>query len=441
MLKIYRKLTSIIQIPLAWLYSRQLILDKTLSAEERRQRFGIYSLKMLKNAPYDLWIHAASVGEVMAGAAILRSIKRIMPNTNVLLSVFTATGYQRATKELNDIAEVVLAPFDTPSAVEKAFQTIKPRIYAVIETELWPNTLLAAPRHGAKTVLLNARISNRSFGRYSRLTSLFTPILRQFDCICAISETYKNRLVQMGTNPDNIHVTGNAKFEALLNKPHNDTAHTMSNRLKLPLNAPIFVAGSIRGGEEELVMKAVSALKQTVPNLVVILAPRHMNRLPNLKQAAQQANISHINLTDLIKTEGIKNSPKNQDDGLMPSNSVILVNVMGMLFSIYSVATVAFVGGSLVPKGGQNPMEPAAWACPVLFGPHMENFEEAKEALNKTGGAIIVQNSTELAAVAKKILLTPSYRKEMGQKALNALKSLAQDSATRQAEFILRYLC
>lgn len=441
MLKIYRKLTSIIQKPLEWLYSKWPILDKTLGAEERRQRFGIYSSKMLKNAPYDLWIHAASVGEVMAGAAILRSIKRIMPNNRVLLSVFTATGYQRATKELNDIAEVILAPFDTPSAVGRAFQIIKPRIYAVIETELWPNILLAAHEYGAKTILLNARISNRAFGRYSRLTSLFTPILRQFDGICAISETYKNRLVQMGANPDKIQTTGNAKFEALLNNTHNDTAHTMRNRLRLPLDAPVFVAGSIRGGEEELVIEAVAHLRQAIPNLAVILAPRHMDRLPNLKQATQQINISYINLTDLMETDDAKNSPKNQKDRLTTSNPIILVDVMGMLFSIYSVATVAFVGGSLVPKGGQNPMEPAAWACPVLFGPHMENFEEAKEALDKTGGAVIVQNSTELAAVAKKILLTPSYRKEMGQKALNALRTLAQDSATRQSEFILRYLC
>lgn len=441
MLTIYKTITSMIQTPLKWLYQEWPSGDNPSMLEEKKQRLGNYPNGIIKNAPYDLWMHAASVGEVSAASAILRAVKKLMPEVKLILSVFTSAGYQRAMQELNDIAEIIFSPLDIPAAVGSAFQAIRPKVYAIIETELWPNTLLSAHKHGVKTILLNARISNRSFNHYLWLKPLFKPILNNLDWICAISETYKNRFIQLGANPHKIDITGNAKFEALLHKTDSNTPQGIRNLLRLDLNQPVFIAGSIRGGEEEQVMEAASLLKQAIPHLAIVLAPRHMNRVSTLKQAAAQANLSYLNLTDLIEKEKGNQNDQKRNNGILNSNPVIIVDVMGMLFNLYSIATVAFVGGSLVPKGGQNPMEPTAWACPVIFGPHMENFEEAKEALEKTGGAATVQNPTELAKLAKKIILTPSYRNEMGKKALNALKNLSQDSATRQAKHILRFLC
>jgi 3-deoxy-D-manno-octulosonic-acid transferase len=437
MLHLYQNITFILEGPVKWLYCRQSPLIHILTFEERQQRFGIYSSHILQNAPYDIWMHAASVGEVSAASAILHAVKRMAPETRLLLSVFTVTGYRYAMKELTGIAQVVLAPFDLPRAAGDAFKAIQPRIYASVETELWPNMLLSAKRRGIRTVLLNARISNRSFGRYMRLKTVFGPILQQFYGICAISETYKHRLIQLGAIPDTIHVTGNAKFEGLLHKTDSHKAQEMKKRLHLSKDAQILVAGSIRGDEVQETARAIALLKQTLPTLWVFLAPRHLNRLSDLKTACEQAAIPFITLSDLENIVECKPDTPCEESHVTP---VILVDRMGLLFSLYSIATVAFVGGSLVPKGGQNPMEPAAWACPVLFGPHMENFEEAKEALLRTEGAFEIKDARELADNAIKLLSDAQYRNKIGRNALKGLQKIAIDAATHQAEYILMCL-
>lgn len=437
MLTLYKNITSLLEGPVTWLYFKGSRLLNSANLEETQQRFGRYSPQILQNSTYDIWMHAASVGEVSAASAILHAVKRMAPDTRVLLSVFTVTGYRYALKELYGIAGVVLAPFDLPRAVNNAFNTLKPSIYASVETELWPNLLLSAKRHGIRTVLLNARISNRSFGRYLRLKAIFSPILQQFHGICAISKTYKDRLIQLGAFADRIHVTGNAKFEGLLHRVDSCTAKEMQKRLRLSEDARVFVAGSIRGGEEQEVAKAIAHLKQALPNLWVFCVPRHLDRLSSLKTACEQAGVSYIMLSDL---ENITEDNPQKSCKELHITPVILVNSMGLLFPLYSIAAAAFVGGSLVPKGGQNPMEPAAWACPVLFGPHMENFEEAKEALLQAEGALEVKNAQELAESAIKLLSDTEYRNKIGQNALYGLQKIATNAATRQAEYLLRCL-
>jgi len=427
MLKIYQNITSILERPMTYLYTGKGIPNHLLRHEERDQRFGL--LRHIQG-PYDIWMHAASVGEVAAASAILHAIKRLSPETKILLSVWTHTGYSYAIKELRKIVDVVLAPFDLPLAVYRAFKTIRPRIYALLETELWPNTLLAAQRYGIPVILLNARISKRSFRGYMRLKPLFSPLLQRFQGICAISQTYKDRMVQLGAASEIIQVTGNAKFEGLLTKTNPVTVQETKRLLGLNDDSRVFVAGSIRGGEEQEVAKAVAALQKAVSNLLVILVPRHLNRICHLQRACDKAHLAHITLDRLL----------DEKKGQLSFRPVILVNRMGLLFSIYSIATVAFVGGSLVPKGGQNPMEPAAWACPVFFGPHMENFEEAKEALEATGGALEVRNAEELAEAAKRLLLNSAYRDQMGKNALIGLQNIAQNAATSQAAYILKCL-
>ncbi len=436
MLHLYQNITSLLERPVKWLYFKQNRLN-TLIIEEKQQRFGVYSPHILQKAPYDIWMHAASVGEVSAASAILHAVKGMAPKTRLLLSVFTLTGYRYAMKELHDISNVILAPFDLPHAADSAFNAIHPRIYATVETELWPNLLLSAKRHHVKTVLLNARISHRSFGRYQRLKAIFKPLLQQFYGICAISNTYKDRLIQLGATSDRIYITGNAKFEGLLHKIDAHTAQEMKKHLHILEDANVFVAGSIRGDEEQEIVKAMTLLKQTFPGLWVFCVPRHLHRIPSLKTACEQAGISCITISDLENTNESKLHSISEEYRITP---LILVDRMGLLFSLYSVATVAFVGGSLVPKGGQNPMEPAAWACPVLFGPHMENFEEAREALLQTNGALEIRDADELAEKAIKLISNTQYRNETGRNALMGLQNIAQGAATRQAEYILKCL-
>lgn len=437
MLHTYQKISSLLERPVKWLYFKQSRVN-TSTIEERQQRFGVYSSHILQNAPYDIWMHAASVGEVSAASAILRAVKGMAPEARLILSVFTLTGYEYAIKELHGISNVILAPFDLPHAADSAFNAIQPRIYATVETELWPNLLLSAKRHGVKTVLLNARISNGSFGRYLLVKRIFKPLLQQFYGICAISNTYKNRLIQLGASPNRIYVTGNAKFEGLLHKINTNTPQEIKKRLHILEDAKVFVAGSIRGDEEQEAAKAMALLKQTFPTLWIFCVPRHLHRLSSLKTACKQAEIPYITLSDLENmSEFNKAHSFHEECSITP---VILVDRMGLLFSLYSVATVAFVGGSLVAKGGQNPMEPAAWGCPVLFGPHMENFEEAKEALLQTKGALEIRDAHELAETAIKLISNAEYRNETGQKALMGLKNIAQGAATRQAEYLLSCL-
>ncbi len=377
--------------------------------------------------PHDLWIQAVSVGEVAVAEAIIAAIEKKAPALKVLVSSSTPAGYARALSSIGRRCPVIPYPLDFPQVVRRITAAVRPSVYACLEAELWPNLIRSVRRMGARTVLMNARISARSFPRYRMFRPVFRPVIAGFSRICAISEVHAARLAELGADRERIVVTGNAKYEGLLSRPSEARREALRKRLGIGEETPVLVAGSLRKGEERYLVQVSVHLKDRHPDLVIFLVPRHPKRVPSFVKALDSAGLGYQNWSS-IEMEGVRKS------------DLVLVDVIGPLFDLYGLATAAFVGGSLVPKGGQNLMEPAAWGCPVISGPHTENFEEARRSLEGSGGGIFVEDIEEMESSLDGILRSRERRESMGQAARLALEGLSQGSATRQAEILLHVL-
>lgn len=390
-------------------------------------RLGLLSGEARSIDRPDIWLQAVSIGEVGVAEALVRALDRQAPGLKILLSTSTAAGFVRAQAALGDRCPVIIYPLDFPQVVRRLAREIRPKVYAALETELWPNLIQAVRDIEGHVVLLNGRISALSFPWYRRLKALTSPVLSSFTKICAISEVHAQRLAVLGAPPERILVTGNAKFEGLLERPVPAKAACLRERFRIGPEAYIWVAGSLRGGEEVPVVEACGILRRKWPRLVVFLVPRHLKGVQCLERALDRERVVYQLWSDIeVSEERI--------------SSVVVVDVMGPLFDLYGIADVAFVGGSLVPKGGQNVMEPASWACPVLYGPHTDNFEDARSCLDRHGGGREVQGGETLAVAVSELLSEPERRQEQGRLARSALEDLAGGAATRQAEVLLDVL-
>jgi len=377
--------------------------------------------------PQDIWLQAVSVGEVGVAEALVQAIDRQVPRLKILISTSTPAGFARATSSLGSRCSVIPYPFDFPQVVRHMVKEVRPRVYACLETELWPNLIEAVRQFGGKTVLLNGRISVRSFPRYLKILSITRPLFAGFSKICAISEIHADRMAALGAPMDKIHITGNAKFEGLLSRPDSDRLEGLRRRLGISESMNVFVAGSIRGGEEKEVIAAYKLLCTKWPDLIFFLVPRHLKKVAAIEGTLKAENIVYQLWSDLEMEQ-------------QRSAKVVLVDLMGPLFDLYGLATVAFVGASLVPKGGQNLLEPAAWGCPVIYGPHTEDFEEARMVLESHGGGQEVNSGKNLADVVNSLFEKPIQRKVQGKNARSALESLANGVATKQADILLQVL-
>jgi 3-deoxy-D-manno-octulosonic-acid transferase len=390
-------------------------------------RLGHLSNHVAAAGPQDLWLQAVSVGEVAVAEALVQAIDRRAPELKILISVTTPAGFARAMSSLGARCSIIPYPLDFPQTVRRMTREVRPRVYACLETELWPNLISTVRQFGGKTVLLNGRISARSFPRYLRLLSITRPLLAGFSKICAISDVHANRLAALGAPMDRILVTGNAKFEGLLSRPDPGRMIGLRNRLGIEESTKIFVAGSLRGGEEKEIMYAHDLLRSRWRDMIFFLVPRHLKRVSSITSMLNKKDVPYQLWSELevnqYRTEG-----------------VIVVDVIGPLFDLYGLATVAFVGGSLVPKGGQNLMEPAAWGCPVIYGPHTDNFEEARITLESHGGGQEVANGKDLAESVDRLFEEPLKREELGRLAHSALEDLSRGVAAKQTDILLQVL-
>lgn len=421
----YERLTSILfhaTRPL-WLWYSRIEEDDAMWPG----RLGKTAGKIIASGPHDLWIHAVSVGEVAVAEAILNTVNAEAPSVRVIVSSTTPAGYARAVSSFGKRSPVIPYPLDFPQVVHKMARAVRPSVYACVETELWPNLIRAVRGVGARTVLLNARISERSFPKYRRIRPLIRPVLSGFSRICAISEKNARRLVELGAPEDRIIVTGNAKYEALLHRPSGKRREALMERMGIGEDETVFVAGSLRGGEEQPVVKALSDLRGRWPDLVSFLVPRHPKRVPAFMAALSGSGIGYQLWSEI-------------DIGAERKEKVVLVDVIGPLFDLYGLATVAFVGGSLVPKGGQNLMEPSAWGCPVVFGPFTGNFEEASAALEKTGGGMVVEDAGGMCHTLDRLFSDRERRLAMGAAARRTLEEIGSRSASGQAGVLLDVL-
>jgi 3-deoxy-D-manno-octulosonic-acid transferase len=341
------------------------------------ERFGF-------GAPLDgetIWIHAVSVGEVQAAEPLVRQLIKRHPGHRLVLTTVTPTGRARARQLFGDRATLRYVPFDLPGSVSRFFDRVRPRLAIILETELWPNLYAVCGRRNVPLVLASARMSPRSIGRYRRLVPLFRQALSNGIVIAAQSEADAERFRSIGAPAERTHVAGNIKFDF---EPPHDVE--LRGRRWREQNAPdrmVWVAGSTHEGEEELVLAAHRQVLKRFPAALLVLVPRHPNRFDSVRE--------------LLARRGERAAYRSSGARIAPSDSVMLGDTMGELMMFYAAADVAFVGGSLVPIGGHNLLEPASVGLPVLTGPHNFNSEEIAQLLLDAGAARSVTDSLQLA--------------------------------------------
>lgn len=380
-----------------------------------RQRFGFGE----PLEPHGIWVHAVSVGEVQASAALVSTLRERYPQVPIIVTTLTPTGAERARVLFKDLAHVRYIPFDLPGSVRRFFNRVQPRLAVIFETELWPNLYHECGRRRIPLVLASARISQRSASRYSRLGNLFRDALSRGIVIAAQGEGDADRFRSLGADPQHTHVTGNIKFDFGL--PPDIAARGRRLRERYGAARPVWVAGSTHAGEEEMILEAHRLVRRAHPRALLVLAPRHPTRFSEV--------------VDGLRREGVRFVQRSQDrealevsapaDPSVPTDSnmsaaaatadVLLVDTLGELLDFYASADVAFVGGSLVPIGGHNLLEPAALGIPVLTGPYNSNGEDIARMLVARGAAEVVQDTSELGRRVDLLLSDPDERARIGE--------------------------
>ncbi|MEN8141234.1 MAG: glycosyltransferase N-terminal domain-containing protein [Thermodesulfobacteriota bacterium] len=385
--------------------------------ESLAQRQGRYPFKRPQGTPR-IWLHAASVGEVQVIRAILPHLQALCPQATLLVSTLTETGHKLARETLE--ATCFFAPLDAPGPVRRALDHIRPHLYVAVETELWPNLLTAARAGGARLLLINGRLSARSTGRYQRLKGVTKPLLQGFTTISCISAADRDRYQSLSDRQD-IEVTGNAKYDLNPPEPIAELARRYRQRLAMTKGQRLLILGSTHTGEEEQFLAQLPRLQAEIPGLVTLIAPRHLQRVAEVAELGRQHNQPCVLYSKVKVGEG--------------SPSVIILDSMGELSSLYAAATYIFCGGSLVAKGGHNIFEGAIMAKPVFIGPHMADFRDAVQLLGPGGGLIQVNNCQE--CVTEIIHLACDQSRYDNISAANRTIALAQQGAARrQAEII-----
>ena len=347
------------------------------------QRLGLYGKDDLcKTDGPTIWLHGASVGEIKAAELLLGKIAKWFPEANLVVTAVTEQGFKMAQQTLGNKATCLMAPLDLPGASSRAIRAIRPDIYLCLETELWPNTLAGLHKSGAACFLLNARLSEKSFRRYRHFGGFSRQVLGAFSGISAITSGDAERLLALGAPADRVTVGGNVKYDLPPIPNPEDIRREWQHLLGLTVNTPALVAGSTHSGEELLLLEVFRALKTKLPGLILILAPRHLNRLDSISTELSVAGAAHDLLSQVRKSGRF--------------NNIIVVDSMGDLATLYAVATYIFCGGSLIERGGHNVIEAARWSRPVFYGPSMRDFSDAKELLETGGGGFQVGSTAEL---------------------------------------------
>jgi 3-deoxy-D-manno-octulosonic-acid transferase len=364
------------------------------------ERLGIYgrSVRAALAGARPLWIHAASVGEVLAAKELIASIKARFPERKIVLSTFTTTGREMA-RQIAGADACVLLPLDHPWFVRRALTVLDPAALVLLETELWPTLLRLCYRRGIPIVLLSGRISPASFRRYFRLRAFFSRVLRSFAAIGMQTQEDAERIERLGADPERVSVTGNLKRAA---QPHGAVIKTRAGGLALKRSnaSSIVVAGSTHRGEDEILLDAFRELKKKFPALLLVLAPRHPQRFADVER--------------LLKESGVRYVKRTEMNG-RPVSDVLFLDTLGELPEFYAIADLAFVGGSLVAAGGHNVLEPARCRKPVFFGPFTANFSHIVKELKICGGGIEVAGKDDLVREIARLLSDPAEARKVGE--------------------------
>lgn len=371
------------------------------------ERFGFIDparLAPLRGGGPVIWVHAVSVGETIAAKPLLAGLKRRFPGCRILLSQVTETGREIA-DGIKDADVTLYFPFDFGFAVRRALRLVDPALVVIVETEIWPNFLRAARTMAIPVMLANGRISDRSFPRYQRFKRLLAPVLDDFASFCMQSDEDARRIREMGGDPRRITVARNLKYDLPAKRIADEERSRLAAEYRLPPGVPVIVAASTHAGEEETVIAAYQRLLRET-SCLLILVPRHPPRRNEVEE--------------LLRREGMPFTRRTALEGRsarFAPGETLLVDTVGELMRLYACADLVFVGGSLVPVGGHNLLEPASLGKPTLFGPYTSNFREIASLVQESGAGVKIADREELFPVLKRLLGDEGERLRLGENA------------------------
>ena len=385
------------------------------------ERFGFVASPQRRDK--HIHFHAVSVGETLAAVPMIKSLSQAHDDWRISISVSTPTGREQAQKHLVGLAEISYLPFDTPGAVQRFLDRVKPDLMVMVETELWPNLVHQCHKRKISTLLMNGRMSAKSAQSYLKMASLTKQMMSEIDLVLAQFSEDKNRFIELGCAAESVVTSGNLKFDANLSEQVKSRAQMLRSDWQLQ-DRPVWIAASTHLGEEEIILELHKKLLLDLPNLLLILVPRHPERRPEIESLIVDQNLKAVVRSEI-----------DEHAVLGAENSVMLVDTLGELNLFYGLSDLAFVAGSLIPHGGHNPIEPALWKLPVLTGQHCHNFMEITDQLVCAGSLIQCADKQELFGHLYELLQNPERRQQMGS-AADQVIAQNQGSLDRQRQQI-----
>lgn len=346
-----------------------------------------------------VWIHAVSVGETLAAAPLIRALLEQHPDTPLVVTTTTPTGSERVRALFGDRVTHVYCPWDLPGALARFFRAFDPRLVLVMETELWPNMVAVARRRGVPVMLVNGRLSEKSCRGYARLGALTRGMVSSLERLLVQTDEEAGRFRRLGATAGSVIVTGSIKFDLDIGAPVRDQAAALRRAFG---ERPVWIAASTHAGEDAVVLEAHRRVRDTLPDALLVLVPRHPERFAEV--------------ADKVKAFGLACARRSEGESAV-GKAVYLADTMGELLMLFGTADLAFVGGSLVPVGGHNLLEPAAWEIPVLTGPRLHNFQRIAELLDDAGGMGRVHDAVELSNAVAALLADDERRRRQGRAA------------------------
>lgn len=400
-----------------WLKER---LSRYSSDEQKRGSAEGRETFELPNFRKTIWVHAVSVGEVIASIPLIQEMMRKTPSVQVILTTVTDTGQKVAKERLAGSVRIFYLPFDLPSCIRRFIEMVRPYLYISIETEIWPNLFRLLKKEGIPILIMNGRISKDSFKGYRKILFFMKRIFDNVDLFCMQEAIYGERIKALGISEDRIRITGNFKFDIRIDEYRHDWVNY--------LHRPVILAGSTHEGEEDMILKAYERLKKDIGDMALIIAPRHPERFGEVEEIIKKRGLRYINrsrIDDIVDITTLRDT------------SVILVDVIGELASLYSACDIAIIGGSFSARGGHNPLEPAFWGKPILCGEDMSNFPFIDEFYRNE--AAIRTSEYNLYNDLKRLLLSEEERTNMGMRAKKIYREKA-GAIIRSIEILESYL-
>ncbi len=376
------------------------------------QRLGYLPVSFNVDGDESIWIHAVSVGEALTARALAAELKETYPRLRLFISTTTVAGQQVARQNVQHVDDVFYFPFDVGGIVRRTVRLVKPRLFVMMETEIWPNLLRYCRETGVKTMVVNGRISARSYPRYRLVRPFFRHVLADIDRFCVQNDESRRRLIDLGADGARIAVTGSLKFDSLKFDGRFDGGSSQAGHgdervlrfFRISENRPVIVAGSTMRGEEAAVLEAFGHVRGSATRALLVIAPRHPERFGEVEALAVESGFRTVRRSEL---------PIDEE----PRADVVVLDTIGELAQIYQIATVVFVGGSLVDTGGHNILEPAIFGKPIVFGPHMQNFAEIARTFLGERAAVQVKDARDLEQTLRQLLTDAGERTRLGSAA------------------------